>query len=64
MDGREVKTGEILFREGEPSDSVYLIPDGEVEVLREAGDRRGRRAAVAAGLAGSGEPDRPQRPGG
>ena len=36
MDEREVRAGEILFREGEPSDSVYLILGGE-GALEEAG---------------------------
>ncbi len=49
MDEREVKTGEILFREGEPSDSVYLILSGEVEVLRDLGDRRIRLGTRRAG---------------
>jgi hypothetical protein len=49
MDEREVKAGEILFREGEPSDSVYLILGGEVEVLRDLGDRRIRLGTRRAG---------------
>jgi hypothetical protein len=49
MNEQEVKAGEILFREGEPSDSVYLILGGEVEVLREAGDRRIRLGTRRAG---------------
>ncbi len=49
MDEREVKAGEILFREGEPSDSVYLILGGEVEVLREADDRQIRLGTRRAG---------------
>ena len=49
MDEREVKAGEILFREGEASDSVYLILGGEVEVLREAGDKRIRLGTRRAG---------------
>lgn len=49
MDERDIKAGEILFREGEPSDSVYLILDGEVEVLRDLGDRRIRLGTRRAG---------------
>jgi hypothetical protein len=46
---RDIEAGEILFREGEPSDSVYLILGGEVEVLRQAGDRRIRLGTRRAG---------------
>ena len=49
MKEQDIKAGEILFREGEPSDSVYLILDGEVEVLRAAGDRRIRLGTRRAG---------------
>ena len=49
MKEQDIKAGEILFREGEPSDSVYLILGGEVEVLREAGDRRIRLGTRRAG---------------
>ncbi len=49
MDEHDVKAGEILFREGEPSDSVYLILGGEVEVLRDLGDRRIRLGSRRAG---------------
>jgi len=30
--------GEFLFRQGEPSDLVYLIQSGEIEILREKSD--------------------------
>ena len=49
VDEREIEAGEILFREGEPSDSVYLILDGEVEVLRDRGGRRIRLGTRRAG---------------
>ncbi len=49
MKEQDVKAGEILFREGEPSDSVYLILGGEVEVLRDLGDRRIRLGTRRAG---------------
>jgi len=28
-----LRPGEVLFRQGDPSDSVYLVDDGEVEVV-------------------------------
>ncbi len=49
MDEQDIKAGEILFREGEASDSVYLILGGEVEVLRDLGDRRIRLGTRRAG---------------
>ena len=49
MDELEFQVGEFLFREGEPSDSVYLILGGEVEVLRDMGDRRIRLGTRRAG---------------
>jgi putative ABC transport system ATP-binding protein len=30
--------GQYLFRQGDPSDLVYLVRSGEVEILRETGD--------------------------
>lgn len=41
--------GEVLFREGEVGDFVCLIVDGEVEVIKELGDRRVVLGTVKAG---------------
>lgn len=32
--------GEVLFRQGEPSDAVYVVLDGEVDISRESGGTR------------------------
>lgn len=49
MDEQDIEAGEILFREGEPSDSVYLILGGEVEVLRNQNGRKIRLGTRRAG---------------
>jgi len=36
---QELVAGEYLFREGDPADGVYLVLEGQVEILRTAGDR-------------------------
>jgi putative ABC transport system ATP-binding protein len=30
--------GQFLFRQGDPSDLVYVVHSGEIEILREKGD--------------------------
>jgi CRP-like cAMP-binding protein len=42
------ENGEILFEQGDPSDSAYLLLDGDMEVLAGSGSE-----AVVAGLLGS-----------
>jgi serine phosphatase RsbU (regulator of sigma subunit) len=37
LDVRQMSTGEILFREGEPGEHFYVVMDGELEVLMGAG---------------------------
>ncbi len=37
--GRDLKTGEILFREGEPGDAMFIIHSGAVQVYRESGEQ-------------------------
>ena len=36
----EVRRGEILFNEGEPGDSLYIVLSGKVKVVRRAADGR------------------------
>jgi signal transduction histidine kinase len=36
---QEMSAGDYLFREGDPPDGVYLVLEGEVEIVRTAGDR-------------------------
>jgi hypothetical protein len=47
---RRYERGEVIFREGEDSDSVYRIIDGRVEVVKEDGPQR-----VVLGQIGKGE---------
>jgi CRP/FNR family transcriptional regulator, cyclic AMP receptor protein len=47
---RRFAAGEILLREGDPSDSVVLVQAGRVEVLRSVGDE-----GILLGSAGPGE---------
>jgi CRP-like cAMP-binding protein len=35
---RDLATGELLFREGDPGDSVFLVASGELEVRKRADD--------------------------
>ena len=35
---KQFKQGDILFRQGDASDHVMRISDGEIEILREVGD--------------------------
>ncbi len=37
--GRQYEDGEIIVRQGEPGDSMYVVQRGTVEVLRREGDR-------------------------
>lgn len=52
MDGNELllKPGEVVFSEGEPSEHVALVVEGEVEVVRRLGSRE-----VVLGVIGAGE---------
>ena len=43
------RAGEILFRQGDPSDTAYHIESGEVEVLDENGGRETRLGLLGAG---------------
>jgi len=48
-----VANGEIIFREDEPGDSLYIVLQGEVEVLRESGAQD--RVAQVVAVLGRGE---------
>ena len=54
---REVtlEPGQYLFRQGDPSDLVYLIQSGEIEILRDMADGRQQRLTVIGGGAYFGE---------
>src|SRR3712207_6041932 len=40
LDNIEIRKGEVLFNEGEPGDSLYIVLSGKVKVVRRAADGR------------------------
>jgi putative ABC transport system ATP-binding protein len=44
-----IRAGEFLFREGDPSDLIYMVHDGEVEVVRRSPDGEIVLAALGKG---------------
>ena len=44
--GRVYPDGEVIVRQGQAGDCMYVIQDGEVEVLRETDDREVRLAVL------------------
>src|SRR5256885_12337424 len=46
MDTIEVRKGEIVFSEGEPGDSLYIVLSGKLKVGRRAADGRQNLIAV------------------
>ena len=50
-----LELGQYVFRQGDPSDLVYLIQSGEIEILRDMADGRQERLAVIGGGAYFGE---------
>lgn len=50
MQWQTYKSGDVIFREGEPSDAAYLIVSGKVRIVKGHGTDRPRElAAVGAG---------------
>ena len=49
METIETRKGEVLFSEGEPGDSLYIVLSGKLKVGRRAGDGRPARPGGAAG---------------
>jgi CRP/FNR family cyclic AMP-dependent transcriptional regulator len=45
LKAKRVEAGEVMFREGDPAREMYVILDGEMEVLKKS--RRGREQRVA-----------------
>ena len=47
MKERQVAAGDVIYREGDPGDAVFVVQEGEVEILRETDgktfDRCGQR---------------------
>jgi CRP-like cAMP-binding protein len=46
---RKVEAGEIVYREGDPGDALFIIEEGDVEVLRTVGGTRVRLAVLRKG---------------
>ena len=44
--GRSLKTGELLFREGDPGDKFYILQSGSIEILKEKAGGEPERLAV------------------
>jgi CRP-like cAMP-binding protein len=51
IDDRQLKKGEILFRNGDPGDALYIIGSGKVEVLSEDPRTEASRGGAASGSA-------------
>ncbi len=47
--GRTYQEGEVIVRQGEVGERMYVIQSGQVEVLREVGDEEVRLALLGAG---------------
>jgi putative ABC transport system ATP-binding protein len=41
-----LRAGDVLFRQGDQSDLVYVVEDGEIEIFREGTDHRDMRLAI------------------
>lgn len=50
MQERTLEPGQIVYREGEEADALYIIREGEVEVLRAHGDDKVRLAVLRKGM--------------
>jgi sulfate permease, SulP family len=48
LERRELASGEIVFRRGEPGDRVFVLVKGSVTMMGEGDDQRGRRLATFA----------------
>jgi CRP/FNR family cyclic AMP-dependent transcriptional regulator len=46
METIEARKGEILFNEGEPGDSLYIVLSGKLKIGRRAGDGRQNLIAI------------------
>lgn len=46
---KQLKTGEILFKEGDPSDSMYVIKKGRLTVFKQKGNAEVELAEIGAG---------------
>jgi CRP-like cAMP-binding protein len=47
--GKTYQDGEIIIRQGDDGNCMFVIQEGEVEVLRESGDREIRLAVLKTG---------------
>ncbi len=49
MKETRIASGEVIYREGGPGDAVFIIKDGEIEVLRDVGGEEVRLAVLRKG---------------
>ena len=49
MQEQRFEAGDTIYREGDPGDVLYVIAEGEVEVLRTAGTSQVRLAVLSKG---------------
>ena len=49
MQERRYAAGETVYNEGDPGDTMFIIKEGEVEVLREVGGGNTRLATLSRG---------------
>ena len=49
MQETRVETGEVIYRESDPGDSLYVLTEGEVEVVRTVGGGEVRLAVLSKG---------------
>jgi CRP-like cAMP-binding protein len=45
MEVRRIRAGHLVFREGDPSDGLYVVQSGEVGIVSEAGGASPCRSA-------------------
>lgn len=46
---QSIPAGKTIYKEGDPGDTLYIVADGKVEVLRQVGDKQVRLAVLEKG---------------
>lgn len=49
MQERRIEAAGVIYREGDPGEALYIVTDGEVEVLRQVADQSVRLAVLGKG---------------